>query len=324
VLSDEIRRTAEALVGAPIRAVTAATSGGNSRIFLVETAAERCALKAYPLRAGDARDRADIEWRALDFLRRHGVTTVPRPLARDAGGHFLLMEWVDGAPLDAHSARDLAHAADFVARIFALSAEPAAARFPLASEACLSAAEIVRQVETRLPALTSEPRLRDFLEQRFAPLLDERRAAAARDADYASALALSRRRLIPADFGFHNALRQEDGSLRFIDFEYFGWDDPVKLTADFLLHPAMRLSAEDRGYFAGRMAAALPEDHGFAERLRCRLPLFALRWMLILLNPFRADRAVELAAAARDALLQDRLAKAEALVPWVTGAAVLP
>ena len=40
--------------------------------------------------------------------------------------------------------------------------------------------------------------------------------------------------LSPSDFGFHNSLMTINGSLTFIDFDYFDWDDPVKLTADFI------------------------------------------------------------------------------------------
>ena len=43
--------------------------------------------------------------------------------------------------------------------------------------------------------------------------------------------------LSPSDFGFHNALRRPDGTIVFVDFEYFGWDDPAKMMADAMLHP---------------------------------------------------------------------------------------
>ena len=54
--------------------------------------------------------------------------------------------------------------------------------------------------------------------------------------DFDTVLPQEQRSLVPSDFGFHNALRRPDGTLAFFDFEYFGWDDPVKLTADVLLH----------------------------------------------------------------------------------------
>ena len=42
------------------------------------------------------------------------------------------------------------------------------------------------------------------------------------------------RTLSPSDFGFHNALKRSDGRIVFLDFEYFGWDDPAKMTAEEL------------------------------------------------------------------------------------------
>ena len=59
-----------------------------------------------------------------------------------------------------------------------------------------------------------------------------------------------RRSLSPSDFGFHNALLEADGRLTFVDFEYFGWDDPVKIVADVMLHPGMGLSADHGRRFA--------------------------------------------------------------------------
>ena len=322
-VNEEALQVGESLAGATVQSLTAVKRGGNSRIFCLETAAERFALKVYPERGADTRDRGDVEWRALQFLRARGLAAVPRPLARDPTGRFLLMEWVDGVPVAEHDASDLAQAADFVAAVFALSSHPEATSLPLASEACLSAGEIVRQIEERLPRLTLEPALSRFLGQSFVPLLAKAKAAAASEPQYGTSLPMELRRLIPADFGFHNALRQADGSLRFVDFEYFGWDDPAKLTADFVLHPAMKLGVEDRCYFVDRMAAALPRDRFFRDRLKRLVPLFALRWMLILLNPFRSDRAAEQTAKGdrRDGLLKDRLEKARALCECAEGGA---
>jgi hypothetical protein len=119
-------------------------------------------------------------------------------------------------------------------------------------------------------------------------------------------------RLIPADFGFHNAIRATGGGLRFIDFDYFGWDDPVKLTADFVLHPAMSLSRAEKETVITRLATARSEDSQFLQRLETQLPLYALRWTLILLNVFRRDRVGELPMdpTERQARLEQQLEKA--------------
>jgi hypothetical protein len=95
------------------------------------------------------------------------------------------------------------------------------------------------------------------------------------------------RSLVPSDFGFHNSLRRTDGSLAFVDFEYFGWDDPVKMTADILLHPGRTLPSARRARF--RLAATHlygHDDPAFGRRLSAYLPLFGCRWVLIMLNEF--------------------------------------
>ena len=104
------------------------------------------------------------------------------------------------------------------------------------------------------------------------------------------ALEPAERVLSPSDFGAHNAIRRPDGSLAFVDFEYFGWDDPVKLTADFLLHPAMRLTREQKERFAARVMGLFAESDAPA-RLPALLPLFAVRWICIVLNVFLPEHA---------------------------------
>jgi hypothetical protein len=308
-----LRDVATRLSGQPVRALAAAHMGANSRIFRIETDTGPFALKAYPLRQGDSRRRAEVEWKALCFLRARCGDAVPRPVARDDAGRFLLMEWIEGVAVGECRPADIDAAADFAVRVFAQSGDPEAREFPPASEACLSAGAIVDQIRQRL-ALMHEGAIDRFLAQEFLPALD----AATRGLGPASNedLAPGLRRLIPSDFGFHNALRQPDGALRYIDFDYFGWDDPVKLAADFVLHPAMQLSGDHKRAFVGRIALALRDDPEFGARLNGRLALFALRWIMILFNPFRRDRVGEqpVDAAARRALIDDRLAKARALL----------
>jgi Ser/Thr protein kinase RdoA (MazF antagonist) len=298
---------ARELAGIDVAAVTRAGGGANSQIFRVDTTTGRYALKCYPVRPGDARDRGETEWRALRFLASRGIAAVPIAHRRSACGQFTLMEWIDGAPVRGHAPSDLLQAADFVAQAFALSDHPEASRFPLASEACLSPADIMRQIADRLAQLDPDAELAAFLDVMVRPSL----ADAARAIDASDAVLPPRlRRLIPADFGFHNTLRQADGRLRCLDFEYFGWDDPAKMTADFILHPAMELRADEQRMFIDRMAAAVPADPGFAARLHRDVHLYALRWVLILLNPFRRAAVDSPPREARAALRESRIAKA--------------
>jgi hypothetical protein len=77
----------------------------------------------------------------------------------------------------------------------------------------------------------------------------------------------------------------------FFDFEYFGWDDPVKLVADFLLHPGSSLGLELQRRWINDMVARFADDEGFVVRLDSCLHLYAVRWALIMLNEFLGDKS---------------------------------
>ncbi|MBF0333066.1 MAG: hypothetical protein HQL40_05370, partial [Alphaproteobacteria bacterium] len=125
-----------------------------------------------------------------------------------------------------------------------------------------------------------------------------RGAALAGDGELAPGL----RSLSPSDFGFHNALATPGGAPVFIDFEYFGWDDPAKLVSDMLWHPGMNLADELGARFrAGATELYAAGDAGFASRLARLHSLYALRWCMIILNEFLPERwAVRAHAGAAD------------------------
>ena len=52
----------------------------------------------------------------------------------------------------------------------------------------------------------------------------------------------------PSDFGFHNIIKIKK-KLFFIDFEYGGLDDPIKLLCDFLCNPDYKITKADQEYF---------------------------------------------------------------------------
>jgi hypothetical protein len=101
-----------------------------------------------------------------------------------------------------------------------------------------------------------------------------------------AAVAPEHRTLSPSDFGFHNALRRPDGRLVFVDFEYFGWDDPVKLVCDFLWHPGMTLDETIGRRFADGARRIFAADPDFEPRLARNFALYGLRWSLIVLNDY--------------------------------------
>lgn len=272
--------------------------GRNSRVFRVATSAGIFALKQYPSLSDDPRDRLTTETRALAWMEEHGVYVVPRFIALERATNCALLSWVDGARIAEVGAHDVDQAADFLAEVERLRRTFTFPSPQLASEACLSGAEIVRQIRarmSRLQAVEGEPDLKAFLgrefSQRFEQLLSRANTrVSSAGIGFATELPDEQRALVPSDFGFHNALRSTGGRLTFLDFEYFGWDDPVKLVSDSLLHPGTPMKQDIQSRFSSAMKALYSYDRGFCARFAAFFPLFGLRWVLILLNEFDPQR----------------------------------
>lgn len=303
---DAVAQAARLLAGRPTTSIARVRGfGRNSGVYQVRAGAAVYALKQYPPRRVGDRDRATAEFAALRFLTGHGITTVPRPITVDAAGGYLLLEWIEGEAVATPDAADIAAAGNFLRVVHALRGESDAEALPMAAEACISAAETVAQIERRLARLalvSDEPMLAAFLHDTLTPLFAEISARAkagyaAAGLSFAAEVDAAAQTLCPADFGFHNALRRASGELVFIDFDYFGWDDPTKLTADFLLHPGMRLDAALKRQFAAEAAGIYGSDPSYRRRLMLLYPLFSLRWCTILLNEFLPERWANRVAA---------------------------
>lgn len=292
-LADLVQRLLEVAVPVTLSPVG---GGGNNRIFKVDAGDARFALKCYPRQESDPRDRLRAEFGALSFLKQNGVDAVPQPVALDREAGIAVYSWFEGVPVDKPGRGDIEQTIGFLRRLNDLAARPGADRLPLASAACLSPAAVVAQVEMRYLKLRAsafgEPELMAFLDGEFATCFKAlvaraREIAAISGVSYSAELPIGRRCLSPSDFGFHNVLRRPDGSLCFVDFEYFGWDDPAKLACDFVLHPGHELTrAQRRDFEVGAQALFGAADPVYEVRRTALLPLFGLCWTLILLNEF--------------------------------------
>ena len=290
---------ARRLAGESVDVQRIQSAGRNSRIYRVQCGSRSYALKQYPSKEFDRRDRLATEVGALRLMEHSKFDTVPRVIAVDTVEGYALLSWIEGTEVTGLADTDIDSAVAFLAATHAMRFAPGAVEQPAAAEACLSAAELDRQLSarrTRLEGLVaSEPELFALLKESFDPayqhLLARAKAGlAVARLDFATELPHQWRTLVPSDFGFHNSLRCSDGSLAFLDFEYFGWDDPVKMTADLLLHPGHPLAATHRRRFRQSALALYGEDPAFATRLIALLPLYGLRWVLIMLNEFIPER----------------------------------
>ena len=267
---------------------------GNSKIFRVESSQGSIALKVYPDLAVDNRLRRNAEWQALKFLQRNKLP-VPKPVQTDAELNWSLIELIDGSPADPQNQVHLGQAATFIQNLNQASrAVSSGSVFGLATEACLNPSLIENQINNRLAALklVKDSALRDFVDNSVSPTLVRtiERSRRLMVDGYGANLDQRFWTLSPSDFGLHNAIVTPQGDLVFFDFEYFGWDDPVKLTADVCLHPGMSLDENAQQYWISEAKRLFANDPNFGVRLNALYPLYAIRWALIMLNEYRTDK----------------------------------
>ncbi len=296
----QVRQVASSLAGTAIGLPVRVDGGANNQVYkITDDDGRQYALKYYINGINDMRDRLGAEYSALQFLSENGITSVPSPLAVDRGNNLALYEWIDGESILSVSDSDMAAAVDFLRTLHGLRSATGADELPFASETCLSPAELVRQIIHRLDVLEqvaeSASRLDDLINNRIGPCLKHAISRAkmfcdAAHRNFADELEPAYRTFSPADFGFHNALRLADRRIIFFDFEYFGWDEPAKLTSEFVLHPGMSLSEEQKRCFIAETEQLFGADPNYKQRVRALFPLYALRWCLIVLNEFLPDR----------------------------------
>jgi len=288
------KQVAETLSNSRINRAESVVGGRNSRIFRVETWVGDYALKFFRPDQDGTRQRFEAETAALRLYDENGLGCTPRIVAQDREKNCILMEWIDGKPIVDFGLEDIDALSDFVKAVHEIAKQKECKHIRFATEACLNGNEIVMQIKRRLerlePASKSYQELQEFLQTDFIPAFKEitywsEKEYKKNGMDFHQDILPDQLTLSPVDIGFQNCLRTDD-QLYFLDFEFFGWDDPVKLVADTLQHPGSTLGKKDNEYLAFRLRTIFESDQQFHIRLRCLYPFFGLKWCMIMLNPF--------------------------------------
>ena len=308
------------------------SGGANNRVYRVECGGQRVLLKAYFQHPHDPRDRLDAEFSFCRFAWDQGLRCVPRPLASDRTAGLGLYEFVEGRRLSAGEIgiHEVQQALDFYCALNRHKTAPAARALARGSEACFTLSEHLACVERRIAALatidSTIPANVDaaaFVGDQLTPVWQRVKSrftsqAARRNLPLDQAIPEPDRCLSPSDFGFHNAILATDGRLRFIDFEYSGWDDPAKMVCDFFCQPAVPVPADCFGPFVARVTAGLSDPELHAARVELLRPVYGIKWCCIMLNEFlpagRQRRAFAREAWNEDERKRGQLQKARSVL----------
>jgi hypothetical protein len=292
IKTSDIAAYVEKGVNKKVKSVQIIKGRGNSSVYKIEmNSGQKFAGKLYPDPTFDDRDRLEKESKACRFLHSNEIKTVPGNIWSDTNLNFGLFEWINGKEIVEITDDHVNRAAEFVALLDELSKHTSHDKFEQASAACISGQMIEQQIRDRYATICEfsdfNSELRRFLEDDFAHTFETVLSKSKKlwPGKFEEQLSHNCQLLSPSDFGFHNIFLTKDG-FKFFDFEYFGWDDPVKLACDFLLHPGMVLSDKQKTLWLGSMKEIFSNDRSFSQRLRVSYGLYGLCWCLIILNVF--------------------------------------
>lgn len=274
--------------------------GGNNRVLRIDTDKGPLLLKEYFRNPADPRDRLGTEFGFISFAMETGLESTPRPYALDEENGLAVYEFMEGRHANPEDIDET-----FIDQVLFFYAEinnrrrlPAASRLKLASEACFSLADHKKSLTRRLAVLEKvgedsevHSLMKEFLSKKLLPAADK--ALSLADDEFMRfglgrdwKLGPQDARISPSDFGFHNAVLDKDNKLRFFDFEYAGWDDPVKMICDFFCQPSVPVPTEYFDYFVDAVVSDLSDPELHRRRVRLLYPVHRLKWCCLVLNEF--------------------------------------
>ena len=92
----------------------------------------------------------------------------------------------------------------------------------------------------------------------------------------------------PSDFGFHNIIKSKK-NLFFLDFEYAGLDDPIKLICDFYSQPEQSLTLLQKKMFITNIFFKKHSLKQLELNTKIFLPFHKLKWCCIMLKEFKNE-----------------------------------
>ncbi len=277
--------------------------GINNQVFRCKAGEHRFVLKGYAEHRAGEHDRFKAEAEFLNYARLVAPEFVPEVLGADEESRSLVLESLEGEGFKegTHpSKEDINRAITFMKH---LNADPGLAKQYVtgsAADGFMKLTEHLQNVEQRVSKMSLEHLAANTkakageLIRRISRRLERLQESTATmiTADQCEdSLGFIARCVSPSDFGFHNAIRTSRG-IKFLDFEFAGWDDPVKAVTDFDLQPRVPLNSREKV-----LIKALPEwGKSLDKRQDILFPILELKWACIILAVLNPDRYAQLTA----------------------------
>lgn len=275
--------------------------GGNNKVFILEmNGTPQYVMKHYFRHAADPRDRCRAEWTFLEYAADAGVSCVPKAVACDPDRGIAIYEYIQGhkIPAELLCPNHISQALDFFETINESGNIGPPKKLLPAAESCFSLTDHMECVNRRIDRLLQMDTKSEidnaavhFVTDELIPRWNDIRTFIHEERKHSKSILdgpLPDRDICvsPSDFGFHNAIQTDTGKVFFIDFEYAGLDDPVKMICDFFCQPEVPIPSSCLHRFSARVLDRLDNPELHYRRMDMLFPVHTIKWCCIILNEF--------------------------------------
>tara|TARA_A100001015_G_scaffold283331_1_gene348544 strand:- start:2483 stop:3469 length:987 start_codon:yes stop_codon:yes gene_type:complete len=264
-------------------------SGKNNKIYKINVDKKIVILKSY---FGEKKLRIKKELQFYRYLNQQKIKNVVTPIAFELNKNFLILPYIDGNKIRKIEDKHIIKISNFINKI---NKKKNFKKLDLAVEGIKNRKKYISICYNRIKKLklvskrsVINKKLQYFLNQEIIPTfkilkkkLNEKNILDKVDYKlYKKDMIIS-----PSDFGFHNVI-ESNKKLIFFDFEYSGYDDPVKLVCDFYCQPNKKISLEQKEKFKNSIIKKFKNYEKIDYLISQLLPLHYLKWCCIILNEF--------------------------------------
>lgn len=262
--------------------------GMNNQIFkMVDGSGKAYLLKIY---TKDGKNRLEREYQACEFLSKNNFS-VPKVYYKDDKLYYGIYSFEEGeTKLSSElEENEIEAMVDFIVRLE--GCRPSYSSFLPADMACFCLDDYFRNIGSRLKMLEENIGKKDFdtdalsfiKENDIINYIKNKRDSLLKEistSGLSDRLSEKQRTLSPVDFGPHNMLFRGGKPPVFIDFEKFGWDDPVRLIALFVNHiKTAGMTLEKKKFFLNLYFRKSKLSGFYKKRFSLVVRIDALDWL---------------------------------------------
>ncbi|MEK6935688.1 MAG: hypothetical protein AABW67_02790 [Nanoarchaeota archaeon] len=300
---------------------------GNNKLFSITLKDNtKYLIKEYSKIHLENWNRGYSEFKALNYLWKTGFRNIPRPIKFNGSKNIGVYSFEKGFNLNHFEIKEenILGAVSFLVKLHNLKVNKQ--DFGPASSACLNLKNYIDVIDRRFNNIKEYnedspigKKAKIFLDKEVHLKIVEVKEFffnKTLGVDIFKELNLEEQVLTPGDFGFHNIL-YDGKEYKFLDFEYFGRDDPVRQILDFMHHDkSSNISDNLKNLFLKKYKSQRNTSEFFDFRISVANPLIAMTWGLIYLNILSPKYMEHLKFSNNNSMniFKDRLNKAEAKI----------